>query len=182
MPSRRLPSVEEAYKLFKADPYKRLNDWAEEWGCSHERVRQLREQAGFAKVSEIDYNLTRKIVERIRSGEYTLTQRNTYEDLPIGYEKFVNWYEEDPSVYLAVLEAQQWAYNEKMNPTEKECSGCNRTIQIGNFKRNQNYVDGYSKVCSTYPTCCVTGDPILSGEAQKIKERIERIKKLKNKE
>ena len=45
MPSRRLPSVEEAHKLFKADPYKRLSEWAKEWDCSHERVRQLRDQA-----------------------------------------------------------------------------------------------------------------------------------------
>ena len=118
MPSRKLPSVEEAYELFKKDPYKRLSEWAKEWDCSHERVRQLREEAGFPKISEIDYRISRQVVERIRSGEYTLTRRITYADLPIGYEKFVSWYEQDPSIYLAVLGAQQWARNHKLNPTE----------------------------------------------------------------
>ena len=64
MPSRKVPKVEEAYKLFIEDPHKPLSDWAREWNCSHERVRQLRDQAGFPKISEIDYKISRQVVER----------------------------------------------------------------------------------------------------------------------
>ena len=42
MPSRKIPSVEQAYELFSDDPWKPLSEWAQEWDCSHERVRQLK--------------------------------------------------------------------------------------------------------------------------------------------
>ena len=45
MPNRIAPTVEEARELFLQDPHKKLSLWAEEWGVSDERVRQLREQA-----------------------------------------------------------------------------------------------------------------------------------------
>ena len=176
MPSRRLPSVEEAYKLFKADPHKRLSEWAKEWDCSHERVRQLREEAGFPKISEIDYRISRQVVERIRSGEYTLTRRITYADLPIGYEKFVSWYEQDPAIYLAVLEAQQWARNQKLNPTEKTCEACGENLSIENFKRSSKYLDGYSKYCKDYPNC-----KIDTAKLDQIDDRRSRLAELKKK-
>lgn len=176
MPSRKLPSVEEAYELFKKDPYKRLSEWAKEWDCSHERVRQLREEAGFPKISEIDYRISRQVVERIRSGEYTLTRRITYADLPIGYEKFVSWYEQDPSIYLAVLEAQQWARNNKLNPTVKECKGCGEKLSIKNFKRSSKYLDGYSKYCKKYPACTVD-----NAKLDQLDDRRSRLADLKKK-
>ena len=181
MPSRRLPSVEEAHQLFKADPYKRLSEWAKEWDCSHERVRQLRDQAGFPKISEIDYKISRQVVERIRSGEYTLTRRITYADLPIGYEKFVSWYEEDPSIYLAVLEAQQYAYNQKMNPTEKACQGCGENTTIENYKRSSKYVDGYAKHCKTFPVCANSGEHLLDAQLDQVNTRRSKLDELRKK-
>ena len=113
MPSRKIPSVEQAFEFFSEDPWRPLSEWAEEWDCSHERVRQLREQAGFDPISSIDRNIAMTVINRIRNGDYALTVRELYEDLPIGLEKFLTWMKEDPAIYLAVLEAQQ---REKKKP------------------------------------------------------------------
>ena len=39
MVHRKAPSLEEARELFLTDPNKMLQEWADEWGVTHERVR-----------------------------------------------------------------------------------------------------------------------------------------------
>lgn len=147
MPSRRIPSVEEAYKIFNEDPYKPLSEWAREWNCSHERVRQLREQAGFPPISSIDHKIAITVIDRIRNGEYKLTVREMYDDLPIGLEKFMTWMKEDPAIYLGVLEAQQYVKLKEWNPDTKVCRKCNEKLEIKHFGKSQKYKDGRQKVC-----------------------------------
>ena len=105
-----------------------------------------------------------------------MTRRITYADLPIGYEKFVSWYEQDPAIYLAVLEAQQWARNQKLNPTEKTCEACGENLSIENFKRSSKYLDGYSKYCKDYPNC-----KIDTAKLDQIDDRRSRLAELKKK-
>jgi len=147
MPSRKVPNVEAAYELFKEDPHKPLSDWAREWDCSHERVRQLREQAGFDPISAIDHEVAITIIDRIRDGKYKLTVRALYDDLPIGLEKFMTWMKEDPAIWLGVLEAQQYAKAKEWNPDTKQCRKCAEVLDIKQFSRSQKYKDGRQKVC-----------------------------------
>ena len=174
MPSRKIPSVEQAYELFDADPWRPLSEWAEEWDCSHERVRQLREQAGFDPISKIDKGIAMTVVNRIRNGEYSLTVRELYKDLPIGLEKFLTWMKQEPSIYLAVLEAQQWIEKESWNPPSKQCAKCGNILAPKSFNKTQKYKDGLQKVCKY----CM-GNP--SEKLQKIKEKQKKLQELKNK-
>lgn len=174
MPSRKIPSVEQAYEMFKEDPWRPLSEWAEEWECSHERVRQLREQAGFDPISSIDKGVAMTVINRVRNGEFSLTVRELYEDLPIGLEKFLTWMKEEPSIYLAVLEAQQWVEKESWNPKSKQCKKCGNILAPKSFNKTQKYKDGLQKVCKY----CVKNP---SDKLKKIKEKQEKIQELKNK-
>ena len=42
MPTRKAPSPEEAKKMFQHYPYKKLSSWADDWGVTVERVRQIK--------------------------------------------------------------------------------------------------------------------------------------------
>jgi len=174
VPSRKIPSVEQAYELFNEDPWRPLSEWAEEWECSHERVRQLREQAGFDPISSIDHGTAQVVIDRIRNGEYSLTVRELYEDLPIGLEKFLTWMKEDPAIYLGVLEAQQWVEKQSWNPEKKQCRRCGEVLAPEAFGKTQKYKDGLQKICDN----CVNNP---SEKLAKIQERQNRIKELKKK-
>ena len=172
MPSRRIPSVEEAYKLFNDDPYKPLSHWADEWECSHERVRQLREQCGFPPISSIDHGIARIVIDRLYSGEYSLTVRDLYDDLPIGLEKFMTWWKEDPAIWLGVLHAQQYIKQKSWNPDEKQCSKCGELQKIDSFGKTQKYKDGRQKICNN----CVKNPSGKLEEIQKKKEKLEQLR------
>tara|TARA_Y100000004_G_scaffold96027_1_gene107554 strand:+ start:10427 stop:10960 length:534 start_codon:yes stop_codon:yes gene_type:complete len=177
MPSRKVPNVEKAYELFKADPHKPLSDWAREWECSHERVRQLREQAGFDPISAIDHQVAITVIDRIRDGKYGLTVRELYEDLPIGLEKFLSWMKEDPAIWLGVKEAQQYVEKQSWNPTEKQCAKCGDIVPIKSFGKTQKYKDGRQKVCKN----CLENPSGKLAEIQKKRETLEKLrKKLEN--
>ncbi len=174
MPSRKIPSVEQAFELFSEDPWRPLSEWAEEWDCSHERVRQLREQAGFDPISSIDRETAQTVIDRVRNGEYSLTVRELYEDLPIGLEKFLTWMKEDPAIYLGVLEAQQWVEKQSWNPDKKQCKKCGEVLKPTSFGKTQKYKDGLQKICNL----CLKNP---SEKLASIKEKQERIKALKDK-
>ena len=48
---------EDIVQRIESDPRKTNVQWAEEWGCSRERVRQLREQFGLNSVREFNLEL-----------------------------------------------------------------------------------------------------------------------------
>ena len=174
VPSRKIPSVEQAYELFSDDPWKPLSEWAKEWDCSHERVRQLREQAGIPPISSIDHGTARIIIDRIRSGDFSLTVRNLYDDLPIGLEKFLTWMKTDPAIYLGVLEAQQFVKNKEWSPDEKQCKRCGELLPINLFDVTQKYKDGRKKICKN----CFNNP---SEKLNEIKKKQDLIKKLREK-
>lgn len=174
MPSRKVPKVEQAYELFIADPHKPLSEWAREWDCSHERVRQLREQCGLDPISAIDHEIAITVIDRIRDGKYSLTVRELYEDLPIGLERFMTWMQDDPAIWLGVKEAQQYVEKQKWNPTEKQCARCGVLQPIRQFSKTQKYKDGRKKICKD----CINNP---SGKLLEIQKRKEELKKLKNK-
>ena len=174
MPSRKVPKVEEAYKLFIEDPHKPLSDWAREWDCSHERVRQLREQSGLEPISAIDHEIAITVIDRIRDGKYSLTVRELYDDLPIGLERFMTWMQDDPAIWLGVKEAQQYVELQKWNPKEKQCKKCGVLQPIKEFKKTQKYKDGRQKVCKE---CLIDS----KGKIKELDKRREELKKLKNK-
>ena len=174
MPSRSIPSVEQAYELFSEDPWRPLSEWAKEWECSHERVRQLREQAGFDPISSIDRNIARTVIDRVRNGEYALTVRELYEDLPIGLEKFLTWMKEDPAIYLGILEAQQWVEKQSWSPETKQCKKCGEVLKAKSFGKTQKYKDGLQKICKL----CVSNP---SEKLAEIQEKQKKLQQLKNK-
>lgn len=174
MPSRKIPSVEQAYEMFNKDPWRPLSEWAKEWDCSHERVRQLREQAGFPPMSSIDHGIAIEIIDRIRSGKYKLTVRTLYEDLPIGLEKFLSWMKTDPAIYLGVLEAQQYVKKKEWTPDEKQCKKCGQLLPVKDFDKTQKYKDGLKKFCRN----CLSNP---SEKLEKIKSRQEKLKKIREK-
>ena len=174
MPSRSIPSVEQAFELFSEDPWRPLSEWAKEWDCSHERVRQLREQAGFDSISSIDRDIAKTVIDRVRNGEYSLTVRELYEDLPIGLEKFLTWMKEDPSIYLAILEAQQWVEKQSWSPETKQCRKCGEVLKPESFGKTQKYKDGLQKICKL----CVKNP---SEKLSKIQEKQKKLQQLKNK-
>tara|TARA_B100000282_G_C31706917_1_gene479170 strand:+ start:174 stop:803 length:630 start_codon:yes stop_codon:yes gene_type:complete len=145
MPNKVTPTIEEAKELFKSKPHYKLKDWSKEWGVSIERVRQIKNQAGIVPMSEIDNNIVEVIVERIRNGESTLTNRSLYKDLPVGYDRFKTWMIKEPSIKekcdLARLEFLS------SDKSEKKCYKCNEILSIELFNKSQKYNDGYNRYC-----------------------------------
>jgi len=125
MPNKVTPTIEEANQLFKDKPHYKLKDWAKEWGVSIERVRQIKEQAGIVPMSEIDTRIVNTIVQRIKNGESTLTNRALYSGLPIGYDRFRSWMIKDPSIKEECdLAREEYLSSDK---TEKKCYKCDIT-------------------------------------------------------
>lgn len=147
MPSRKAPQPEEARKLFIKYPKKTLNDWANEWGVSAERVRQIRHEAGVGAVFQVNYKVVEEVAKRIESGKYTLANREMYDDLPIGFEAFRTWTKDFEDVGKRIEEAQIVAHSKKLNPTVKSCLVCKDSKSVDLFKKSQKFIDGYTKVC-----------------------------------
>ena len=147
MPNRIAPTVEEARELFLADPHKKLALWAEEWGVSDERVRQLREQAGVAPRSAYNSEIAEIVLNRIAEGKGYLTTSKTYEELPIGYERFKAWMKEMPELVEKVEEAKAKAEKLSWNPTWKKCLECQEEKDVTEFEKSQKYKSGYTQYC-----------------------------------
>ena len=124
MPNRIAPTVEEARDLFLSEPHKKLSLWAKEWGVSDERVRQLREQAGVAPRSAYNSEIAEIVLTRIAEGKGSLTTTKTYEELPIGYERFKAWMKEMPELVERVEEAKAKAQKLSWNPSWKKPEWC----------------------------------------------------------
>lgn len=147
MVHRKAPSLEEARELFLADPNKMLQTWADEWGVTHERVRQLRIESGVPQRGAYNEETAEAILDIIRTGRGGLTTPRTYEDQPIGLEKFKTWIEEEEGLLDKVIQAQKEAAKMFKDPIEKECRFCKEWKPVEEYNRNQKFIDGYSRFC-----------------------------------
>jgi len=149
MPIRKAPTPEVARKMFLQFPNKKLQDWADEWGCTAERVRQIKLESGVKSKYKLDLNLAKKIADDIATGKHTLTSLELYEDLPIGRDAFMTWMRKNAEVENMIVEAQNLAKSKKLNPTNKICKKCNVEKDTSHFNKSQQYADGYIPYCST---------------------------------
>ena len=147
MVHRKAPSLEEARELFLADPNKMLQSWADEWGVTHERVRQLRIESGVPQRGAYNEETAEAILEIIRTGRGGLTTPRTYEGQPIGLERFKTWIEEEEGLKERVEQAQKEALKNLKDPIEKECKYCREWKPVEEYSRNQKYLDGLSRFC-----------------------------------
>jgi hypothetical protein len=147
MVHRKAPSLEEARELFLADPNKMLQEWADEWGVTHERVRQLRIESGVPQRGAYNEETAEAILEIIRTGRGGLTTPRTYEGQPIGLERFKTWIEEEEDLKERVEQAQKEALKNLKDPIEKECKYCREWKPVEEYLRNQKYLDGLSRFC-----------------------------------
>jgi len=147
MVHRKAPSLEEARELFLADPNKMLQSWADEWGVTHERVRQLRIESGVPQRGAYNEETAEAILEIIRTGRGGLTTPRTYEGQPIGLERFKTWIEEEEGLKERVEEAQKEALKNLKDPIEKECKYCREWKPVEEYSRNQKYLDGLTRFC-----------------------------------
>ena len=147
MVHRKAPTLEEATELFAKSPEKMLNEWAEEWGVTHERVRQLRIASGVPQRGAYNEETAEAILEIIRTGRGGLSTPRTYEDQIIGYERFKTWIEEEEGLSERVAKAQKEAEKYLKDPIEKQCKYCRTWKEVSEYKRNQKYLDGYTKFC-----------------------------------
>lgn len=147
MVHRKAPSLEEARELFLADPNKMLQSWADEWGVTHERVRQLRIESGVPQRGAYNEETAEAILEIIRTGRGGLTTPRTYEGQPIGLERFKTWIEEEEGLKERVEQAQKEALKNLKDPIEKECKYCREWKPVEEYLRNQKYLDGLTRFC-----------------------------------
>jgi len=147
MVHRKAPSLEEARELFLADPNKMLQSWADEWGVTHERVRQLRIESGVPQRGAYNEETAEAILEIIRTGRGGLTTPRTYEGQPIGLERFKTWIEEEEGLAERVSEAQKIALKNLKDPIEKECKYCREWKPVEEYAKNQKYLDGLTRFC-----------------------------------
>jgi len=147
MVHRKAPSLEEARELFLEDPNKMLQEWADEWGVTHERVRQLRIESGVPQRGAYNEETAEAILEIIKTGRGGLTTPRTYEEQPIGLERFKTWMEEEEGLADKVNEAQKIAAKSLKDPIEKECKYCREWKPVEEYKRNQRYLDGLTRFC-----------------------------------
>ena len=147
MVHRKAPSLDEARELFLENPNKMLQDWADEWGVTHERVRQLRIESGVPQRGAYNEETAQAILEIISTGRGGLTTPRTYEGQPIGLERFKTWIEEEEGLAERVSEAQKTALKNLKDPIEKECKYCREWKPVDSYKRNQKYLDGLTRFC-----------------------------------
>jgi len=147
MVHRKAPSLEEARELFLSDPNKMLQTWADEWGVTHERVRQLRIESGVPQRGAYNEETAESILEIIKTGRGGLTTPRTYEGQPIGLERFKTWIEEEDGLAEKVAEAQKIASKNLKDPIEKECKYCREWKPVESYKRNQKFLDGLTRFC-----------------------------------
>lgn len=149
MVHRKAPSLDEARELFLENPNKMLQEWADEWGVTHERVRQLRIESGVPQRGAYNEETAQSILEIIKTGRGGLTTPRTYEGQPIGLERFKTWIEEEEGLAERVSEAQKIAAKSLKDPIEKECKYCREWKPVEEYSRTQKYLDGYSKFCKS---------------------------------
>ena len=147
MPNRKAPTLEEAKALFLKEPTKTLVEFGNEWGVSPERVRQLRHECGLGAVFSVDYEIVEKVAYLIENNISTLTNLQTYEDLPIGRDAFSTWIRDDIDVAQRINQAQEIAKAKRLDPESKKCSLCKKIKPVSSFSRTQKYQDGYNKFC-----------------------------------
>jgi hypothetical protein len=147
MPTRKAPQPEEARKLFLTHPNRTLQQWANLWGTSAERVRQIRHESGVGAVFKVDMQVVNQVAEKISLGIFTLANRDLYKDLPVGFEAFKTWIRDNEEVQNIINEAQYKAKKVKLNPLNKLCILCKTEKLVQEFKKSQKYSDGYVKVC-----------------------------------
>lgn len=147
MPTRKAPSPEEAKKLFQHYPYRKLSDWADEWGVTIERVRQIKIECGVGSKFDVNMTISTKIANKIKLGEYTLTDLDLHKDLPIGREAFATWMRKSLEIKELIEQAQEEAKLNKLNPTSKVCKKCNKSKDIDSYSKSQRYVDGRLPWC-----------------------------------
>ena len=138
MPNRKAPTLEEAKALFLKEPNKTLSQFADEWGISSERVRQIRHECGLGAVFSVDYEIVEKVAYLIENNISSLTNLKTFEDLPIGRDAFHTWMRDDIDVAKRIQEAQATAKAKRLDPNEKKCSLCKEIKSIDNFSRHKN--------------------------------------------
>ena len=147
MPNRKAPTLEEAKALFLKEPDKTLSQFADEWGVSSERVRQIRHECRLGAVFSVDYEIVEKVAYLIENNISSLTNLKTFEDLPIGRDAFHTWMRDDIDVAQRIHEAQAIAKAKRLDPNEKKCSLCKEIKSVDSFSRTQKYQDGYNKFC-----------------------------------
>ncbi len=167
MVHRKAPSLEEARELFLSDPNKMLQTWADEWGVTHERVRQLRIESGVPQRGAYNEETAEAILDIIRTGRGGLTTPRTYEGQPIGLEKFKTWIEEEDGLLEKVQEAQKQASKLLKDPIEKECRYCKEWKEVSEYSRNQKFIDGYSRFCKV----CVTAIKAIKENVKDVKTK-----------
>ncbi len=147
MPTRKAPSPEEAKKMFQHYPYKKLSSWADDWGVTVERVRQIKIECGVGSKFDINMDIATRIASKIKKGQYTLTDIELYKDFPIGREAFATWMRKSPDIKKIIETAQEEAKLNKLNPTTKICKKCNKSQDIDMYSKSQRYVDGRLPWC-----------------------------------
>lgn len=147
MPARKTPQPEEARTLFLQYPDKKLSDWADEWGITKERVRQIRHEAGVGAVYKVDLDIVNLVCDEIIKGNHTLASKDLYKDLPIGYEAFKTWMLKNDDVKELVQNAQNIAASNKVNPINKTCVACKEIKEVSKFNKSQKFIDGRAKIC-----------------------------------
>ena len=147
MPTRKAPSPEEARKLFQHYPYRKLSHWADDWGVTIERVRQIKIECGVGSKFDVNMDIATKIANKIKTGEYTLTDIELYKDFPIGREAFATWIRKTPEIKNIIEQAQEIAKVNKLNPTDKVCKKCNKSKDIDSYSKSQRYIDGRLPWC-----------------------------------
>jgi len=171
MPARKAPSPEEAKKLFLSYPNKKLSYWAEEWGITIERVRQIKLESGVGSKFDINIDIVKKIADKIEKGEYTLTSIELYDNFPIGREAFMTWIRKSKDVENLILKAQETAKRNKLNPENKECKKCNSIKSIDEFTKSQRYIDG------RLPWCNICINNVLKLKKNLEKKHVDYVKK-----
>lgn len=147
MPIRKAPLPEEARKLFLQYPNRTLSYWAEEWGVSAERVRQIRLEANVGGVFDLDMSIVEHVANEIAKGNYVITSKELYQNLPVKYDGFRTWMLTHPEVQEKIKKAQFIAQNNKYNPEFKLCIICKIDKSVDEYTKNQKFLDGYNKVC-----------------------------------
>ena len=147
MPNRKAPTLETARFQFQSFPDKTLKEWADEWGISAERVRQIKNECGVGSKYSVDYDIVENVAKKIESGIYTVTNLKTFEDLPIGRDAFHTWMVDDITTADRIRAAQEISRKKKLDPDVKKCALCQEEKDIGEFVRSQKYRDGRNKYC-----------------------------------
>ena len=88
-------------------------------GCNSKGIEQLRIESGVPQRGAYNEETAQAILEIIRTGRGGLTTPRTYEEQPIGLERFKTWIEEEEGLAKRVEEAQKIAAKNMRDPIEK---------------------------------------------------------------